>query len=90
MQAMDEARRQRISQGVRASIEERRRAGTYTPPAQLVERWLVRQIVRDRQRGKSLRQIARGLTLCGFPTPRGGCTWAWSTVRKILIREGAL
>jgi hypothetical protein len=83
-------RRDHISRAMKRSIAARRRAGTYEPPPQLVSPHVVRTIVKDRARGRSLRWIARSLTLCGVRPPRGGRRWQHSTVRKILAREDAL
>jgi hypothetical protein len=68
--SVNRRRRDHISLGVRRSIAERRLAGTYTPPAPLVDARLVELVVRERLRGRSLRGIARALTLWGYRPPR--------------------
>lgn len=67
-----------------ASIEfaPRRRAGRRPSiPPQIRER-----IKREHARGRSLGQIARGLTQDGVATAHGGRRWWPSTVRNVLIR----
>ncbi|MEX2195210.1 MAG: recombinase family protein [Thermoleophilaceae bacterium] len=83
---MDVERRALIARRVRESIEARQRAGTYRPPRPLVSDQVAARIVRERSSGRSLRGIARALTLEGVPAPRGG-RWGHSTVRKIYLRE---
>ena len=61
----------------------RRRAGRRPlVPPQTVER-----IRREQAQGRSLGEIARGLTADGVPTAHGGRRWWPSTVRSILLRR---
>jgi hypothetical protein len=67
-----------------ASVEfsPRRRAGRHpSVPSQIVER-----ILREHAQGKSLGQIARGLTHDRVATGHGSQRWWPSTVRSILVR----
>jgi DNA invertase Pin-like site-specific DNA recombinase len=48
---------------------------------------VVRRIVEERSRGRSLRQIADGLNENGTPTGHGGARWYGSTVKAILSRS---
>lgn len=68
-----------------ASIEfsPRRRAGrrSSVPPT------IVERIKREHAEGKSLGEIARGLTASGAPTSQGGRRWWPSTVRGILAHS---
>lgn len=70
-----------------ASVEfsPRRRAGRRSSvPVQVVKR-----IQRDHAQGKSLAEIARGLTADGVATAHGGRQWWPSTVRAVLRRTVA-
>ena len=61
----------------------RRRAGrrSSVPPT------IVERIKREHAEGKSLGEIARGLTASGAPTSQGGRRWWPSTVRGILAHS---
>lgn len=61
----------------------RRRAGrrSSVPPT------IVARIKREHDEGKSLAEIARGLTASGAPTSQGGRRWWPSTVGGILARS---
>jgi Recombinase len=67
-----------------ASVEfsPRRRAGRRSSVPQTI----VERIQREHAEGKSLGEIARGLTASGTPTPQAGRRWWPSTVRGILAR----
>ncbi|MGH3023451.1 MAG: recombinase family protein [Gaiellaceae bacterium] len=68
-----------------ASVEfsPRRRAGRRPMvPPQTIER-----IRREQAQGRSLSEIARGLTADEVPTVHGGRRWWPSTVRSILLRQ---
>lgn len=49
---------------------------------------VVKRIARERKRGRSLREIADGLTDDGVPTGHGGARWHASTVKAVLERAG--
>jgi Recombinase len=68
-----------------ASVEfsPRRRAGR--PPS--VPPHIVERIQREHDEGRSLGEIARGLTASRVPTAQGGRRWWPSTVRTILARS---
>jgi Recombinase len=68
-----------------ASVEfsPRRRAGR--PPS--VRPDIVERIRREHAEGRSLGEIAGGLTASGVPTSQGGRRWWPSTVRTILARS---
>jgi len=46
---------------------------------------VLRLMVRERDKGANLRQIADTLTEKGVPSPKGG-PWSYSTVRRALAR----
>ena len=86
---VDQARRQLIATRTREAIAERKRAGTYRGPQPTVTPRVARIMVDLRRRGWSLRKIARILEIEGWPAPRGG-RWWHTTIRKVLLSEGAL
>jgi hypothetical protein len=54
------------------------------PPS--VEDAVVRRIMRERQRGRSLRAIAESLNEDAVPTGQGGKCWYPATVRAVALR----
>ncbi len=47
---------------------------------------VARRVARERERGASLRAIARGLSEDAIPTAQGGSRWYPSTVKALLER----
>lgn len=68
-----------------ASVEFSPRRPAGRPSA--VRPTIVERIQREHAAGKSLREIAHGLTASGVPTSQGGRRWWPSTVRGILERQ---
>lgn len=79
--------RRLIGQRTREALEVKRRQGVRLgrPPAITPE--LADRIRRERAAGATLRQIARGLTNDGIPTPRGGLEWRPSSLERVLTRR---
>jgi hypothetical protein len=77
-------------------VEERRRPPRPPEPAKPVGRrrilpdHVAEHIASERNAGRTLAQIARGLNADHVPTAHGGAQWWPSTVRAVLHRRGAM
>lgn len=81
--------RETTSERTKTALAYKKSQGVVLGRPALAEEATIRRVVELRQAGGSLRQIAETLSAEGCPTQRGGA-WAPNTVRKILLREGAL
>jgi DNA invertase Pin-like site-specific DNA recombinase len=78
--------RRLISQRTREALAVKRAGGVVLGRPPSVEDAVVRRIVRDRKRGRSLRAIADSLNADGVPTGQGGKRWYAATVRAVALR----
>jgi DNA invertase Pin-like site-specific DNA recombinase len=75
-----------ISQRTREALAVKREQGLVLGRPPSVDDAVVRQIVRERRRGRSFRAIAEALNLDGIPTGQGGKRWYAATVRAVALR----
>jgi DNA invertase Pin-like site-specific DNA recombinase len=78
--------RRLISQRTREALAVKRARGVVLGRPPSVEASVVRRIVSDRNRGRSLREIADSLNADGVPTGQGGKRWYPATVRAVALR----
>jgi DNA invertase Pin-like site-specific DNA recombinase len=78
--------RRLISQRTREALAVKREQGLVLGRPPSVDDAVVRQIVRERRRGRSFRAIAEALNLDGIPTGQGGKRWYAATVRAVALR----
>jgi len=79
------------SKQTRAGLKRARASGKRLgrPPGSDVPAKIRRRIARERQQGRSLRQIAAGLDRDGVAPVHGGRQWWASSVRAVLEHERA-
>lgn len=87
--SLAEFERELIGARIREGLAEAKRRGKKLGRTQRVSEEIVRRIVRERELGASLREIARGLNSDGVPTARGGSEWYAATIRSVLKAQGA-
>jgi DNA invertase Pin-like site-specific DNA recombinase len=78
--------RRLISQRTREALAVKREKGVVLGRPPSVEDAVVRRIMRERQRGRSLRAIAESLNEDAVPTGQGGKCWYPATVRAVALR----
>jgi DNA invertase Pin-like site-specific DNA recombinase len=78
--------RRLISQRTRQALAIKRQQGVVLGRPPSVDEAVVRRIVRERRRGRSLREIADSLNAGGVPTGQGGKRWYAATVRAVALR----
>jgi DNA invertase Pin-like site-specific DNA recombinase len=78
--------RRLISQRTREALAVKRAKGVVLGRPPSVEAAVARRIVRERERGRSLRAIADALNADGVPTGQGGKKWYPATVRAVALR----
>lgn len=78
-----------IGARTRDALAQRRREGVRLGRPSRLPAEVVARIVRERETGASLREIAATLTAEGIPTAHGGAAWHASTVRKVLQGQDA-
>jgi DNA invertase Pin-like site-specific DNA recombinase len=78
--------RRLISQRTREALAVNRAKGVVLGRPPSVEDAIVRRIVRERKRGRSLRAIAESLNADGVPTGQGGKEWYPATMRSVALR----
>jgi DNA invertase Pin-like site-specific DNA recombinase len=78
--------RRLISQRTREALAVKRDKGVVLGRPLSVDDSIVRRIVRERDRGWSLRSIADGLNADRVPTGQGGKCWYAATVRAVALR----
>lgn len=81
--------RETTSERTKTALAYKKTQGVVLGRPALADTATIQRVVELRRAGQSLRQIAEALASEGCSTQRGG-TWAPNTVRKILLREGAL
>jgi hypothetical protein len=64
-----------------------RQAGKQLGKPSTIDRKVVQRIIKQREAGHGTKTIAAKLTQAGVPAPMGGA-WSYSTVRRVLEREG--
>lgn len=81
--------RDRIAERTREALAIKRAQGvSLGRPVELPDD-VIKRIISERKRGKSIRGIARDLTSDGIPTARGGKTWQASTIQRVLESKGS-
>lgn len=78
-----------IGARTRDALAQRRREGVRLGRPSRLSAEVVARIVREREAGASLREIAASLTAEGISTAHGGAAWHASTVRKVLQGQDA-
>lgn len=81
--------RETTSERTKTALAYKKSQGVVLGRPALADAATIQRVVELRRAGQSLRQIAEAMVAEGCPTQRGGA-WAPNTVRKILLREGAL
>lgn len=81
--------RRKISERTREGLARARSAGKRLGRPRQITQQVERRIQVLRQQGLGAKAIAAQLTSEGVPTPSGGDTWHYSTVRGVLAREAA-
>jgi DNA invertase Pin-like site-specific DNA recombinase len=77
--------RRLIGQRTREALAAKRAQGVRLGRRRQTPDSVVRRIVRERKKGKSLAAIADGLNRDGVPTSQGGKKWYPATVRAVLL-----
>jgi DNA invertase Pin-like site-specific DNA recombinase len=80
--------RRLIGQRTKDALAVKKRQGARLGRPVAVDKTVARRIVRERNRGRSLRAIADGLNKDKVATGHGGARWHGSTVKAILERTG--
>lgn len=81
--------RDRIAQRTREALAVKRAQGVRLGRPSVLPRDVVARIVSERDEGRTLRQIAEGLTADGIRTARGRDTWGTSGVQAVLNGQDA-
>lgn len=82
-----EEERELISKRTKQGLIRARQAGKQLGKPSTIDRDTVRRILKQRNAGCGTKAIAKALTESGVPAPKGGA-WSYSTVRRVLDREG--
>jgi DNA invertase Pin-like site-specific DNA recombinase len=82
-----EEERELISKRTKQRLIKARQAGKQLGKPSTIDRKTVQRIVKQRLAGKGTKAIAKSLTESGVVAPMGGA-WNYSTVRRVLEREG--
>jgi DNA invertase Pin-like site-specific DNA recombinase len=82
--SLAEFERELIGARIREGLAEAKRRGKRLGRTQRVSPEVARRIIRERELGASLHEIARGLNKDGVPTARGGHEWYAATIRGVL------
>lgn len=81
--------RDRISERTREALAVKKAQGVRLGRPSTLPTAIVERIVTEREEGRSLRNIADGLTSDGIATAQGGKAWHASTVSKVLASQQA-
>ena len=84
---MAEEERELISKRTKQGLIKARQAGKQLGKPSTIDRATVARIIKQRTAGCGTKAIAKALTESGVPAPMGGA-WSYSTVRRVLEREG--
>lgn len=79
-----------ISMRTKEGLAEKKRQGVQLGRPSVIPVDVRDRILREIGDGKTYRDVARGLTRDGVPTPLGGRAWAHQTIHELAKREGAL
>jgi DNA invertase Pin-like site-specific DNA recombinase len=79
--------RRLIGQRTKDALAVKKREGVKLGRPTSLDKAIVKRIVRERGRGRSLREIADGLNGGGVRTAHGGKQWHGSTVKAVLDRS---
>lgn len=82
-----EEERELISKRTKQGLIRARQAGKQLGKPSTIDCNTVRRILKQRNAGCGTKAIAKALTESGVPAPKGGA-WSYSTVRRVLDREG--
>ncbi|MGV0779403.1 recombinase family protein [Mycolicibacterium sp. XJ775] len=82
-----EEERELISKRTKQGLIKARQAGKQLGKPSTIDRKTVQHIVEQRNAGHGTKAIAKALTDSGVAAPMGGA-WSYSTVRRVLEREG--
>jgi DNA invertase Pin-like site-specific DNA recombinase len=82
--SLAEFERELIAARIREGLAEAKRRGKRLGRTQRVSDEIARRIVRERELGASLHEIARGLNRDEIPTVRGGAEWYAATIRGVI------
>ncbi len=82
-----EEERELISKRTKQGLIKARQSGKQLGKPSTIDRVTVQHIIERRNAGCGTKAIAKGLTDSGVPAPKGG-SWSYSTVRRVLEREG--
>lgn len=82
-----EEERELISKRTKQGLIKARQAGKQLGKPSTIDRITVQRIVKLRSAGHGTKAIAKALTASGVAAPQGGA-WSYSTVRRVLEREG--
>lgn len=82
-----EEERELISKRTKQGLIKARQAGKQLGKPSTIDRDVIARILKQRNAGCGTKAIAKALTESGVPAPKGG-SWSYSTVRRVLEREG--
>ncbi|WP_123023669.1 recombinase family protein [Mycolicibacterium stellerae] len=82
-----EEERELISKRTKQGLIKARQAGKQLGKPSTIDPKIVQCIIKQRLAGKGTKAIAKALTESGVAAPMGGA-WSYSTVRRVLEREG--
>ena len=82
-----EEERELISKRTKQGLIKARQAGKQLGKPSTIDRATVARIIKQRNAGCGTKAIAKALTESEVPAPMGG-SWSYSTVRRVLEREG--
>lgn len=85
--SLAEFERELIGDRIREGLAEAKRRGKKLGRTQRMPEEIVRRIVRERELGASMHEIARGLNRDGVPTVRAGREWYAATIRGVLMAQ---
>lgn len=87
--AAAEYERDLIGARTREGMAQRRADGVHVGRPRTLSREVVDRIVREREEGFKLREIAEGLTRDAVPTARGGAAWTIPSIQSVLKSTAA-